>query len=108
MVEYFSKLERDMRENGITELDVWNMDETGFLYISGLARSGGRNKGAAFYRFRHPAPFGLSSFRPNFLIDSSMVTRSQSAAIRASIDPSLLGTSGAPAKFSQCIWCSAV
>ena len=38
MVEYFSKLERVMREKGITELDVWNMDETGFRIGCGRAQ----------------------------------------------------------------------
>lgn len=30
MSDYFEKIERVMREKGITELDVWNMDKTGF------------------------------------------------------------------------------
>ena len=30
MKDYFDKLERAMKEKGITEVDVWNMDETGF------------------------------------------------------------------------------
>lgn len=30
MTEYFNKLKRVMKEKGITEVDVWNMDETGF------------------------------------------------------------------------------
>ena len=28
--DYFEKIERVMREKGITKLDLWNMDETGF------------------------------------------------------------------------------
>ena len=31
--DYFEKIERVMREKGITELDVWNMDETGFRVV---------------------------------------------------------------------------
>ena len=30
MISYFQKLETVMKEKGITEVDVWNMDETGF------------------------------------------------------------------------------
>ncbi len=30
MSDYFEKVERFMSEKGITDLDVWNMDETGF------------------------------------------------------------------------------
>ena len=38
MAEYFSKLERVMKEKGITQLDVWNMDETGFRIGCGRAQ----------------------------------------------------------------------
>ena len=30
MSDYFDQVERIMREEGITEWDMWNMDETGF------------------------------------------------------------------------------
>ena len=36
--DYFEKIERVMREKGITELDVWNMDGTGFRIGSGKAQ----------------------------------------------------------------------
>ena len=38
MSDYFEKIERVMRENGITDLDVWNMDETGFRIGCGEAQ----------------------------------------------------------------------
>ena len=38
MTEYFNKLERCMKDNGINELDVWNMDETGFRIGCGRAQ----------------------------------------------------------------------
>ncbi len=37
MSDYFEKIERVMREKGITELDIWNMDETGFRIGCGKA-----------------------------------------------------------------------
>ena len=30
MSDYFEKIEQVMREKGITELDIWNMDEISF------------------------------------------------------------------------------
>ncbi len=38
MASYFGKLERVMKEKGITEVDVWNMDETGFRIGCGRAQ----------------------------------------------------------------------
>ena len=38
MSNYFEKIERITREKGITELDVWNMDETGFRIGCGKAQ----------------------------------------------------------------------
>jgi trans-2-enoyl-CoA reductase len=38
MSEYFSKLSRIMREKGIIDDDVWNMDETGFRIDCGRAQ----------------------------------------------------------------------
>ena len=38
MSNYFEKIEQVMREKGITELDVWNMDETGFRIGCGKAQ----------------------------------------------------------------------
>ena len=38
MSDYFEKIERVTREKGITELDIWNMDETGFLIGYGKAQ----------------------------------------------------------------------
>ena len=38
MQSYFQKLETAMKEKGITEVDVWNMDETGFRIGCGRAQ----------------------------------------------------------------------
>ena len=38
MTEYFNKLERVIKEKGITAVDVWNMDETGFRIGCGRAK----------------------------------------------------------------------
>lgn len=38
MTDYFHKLETVMTEKGITEVDVWNMDETGFRIGCGRAQ----------------------------------------------------------------------
>ena len=38
MSDYFEKIEWVMREKGIIELDIWNMDETGFRISCGKAQ----------------------------------------------------------------------
>ena len=38
MSNYFEKIERIMREKGITELDMWNIDKTGFRIRCGKAK----------------------------------------------------------------------
>ena len=38
MRDYFYKLKAVMRDKGITEVDVWNMDETGFRIGCGRAQ----------------------------------------------------------------------
>ncbi len=36
--DYFEKIQRVMREKGVAELDVWNMDESGFRIGCGKAQ----------------------------------------------------------------------